>query len=47
MKMRNVRVGSFVFAPLPVKDWAANSFVVNYVFDSLIAAFGDFANLLN
>ena len=44
--MRNVWV-SFVFAPLPVKDWTANPFVVNYVFDPLIPSFGDFANLLN
>ena len=47
MEMRNVWVGAFVFAPLPVKDWTANSLVVDYVFDSLIASFGDFANLLN
>jgi len=47
MEMRNVWVGSIVFAPLPIQDWTANSFVVNYVFDSLIPSFGDFANLLN
>jgi len=46
MKVRNVGI-AFVFAPFPVQDWAANSFVMDYVFDSLITAFGDFANLLN
>jgi hypothetical protein len=46
MEMRNVWV-AFVFAPLPVKNWTANSFVVNYVFDPLVTAFGDFANLLD
>ena len=45
--MGNVWVGTFVFAPLPVEDWTANSFVVDDVFDPLIAAFGNFANLLN
>jgi len=44
--MRNVWV-AFVFAPLPVEDWTANPFVVNDVFNPLIASFGDFANLLN
>lgn len=45
--MRNVWVGAFVFAPFPVEDWTANSFVVNDVFNALVASFGDFANLLN
>jgi len=44
--MRNVWV-SFVFPPLPVQDRTANPFIVDYVFDALIASFGDFANLLN
>jgi hypothetical protein len=46
MEMRNVGI-SLVFAPLPVKDWTANSFIVNNVFNPLIAAFGGFANLFN
>jgi hypothetical protein len=47
MEVRLVRVRASVFSALPIQGTAHNLAIENYVFDSLIASLGAFANLLD
>lgn len=42
-----MRITSAILAPLPIQDGRANATIVNNVFDSLVASFSAFANLLD